>query len=180
VREYPNHVIIRPSWIYGRRDSVSLPRVIQALRDRRARIIGNGENLLNLVNATDVARGVLLAAESTAAAGRAYHLCSRGELSQREFFNLIADTLDMPRVRRRVPFRLAWRVASILELLFRVTGSKSPPPFTRRALLMLSRPTRFSIEKAKRELNWEPKVPIATGLDEALRWWKESSQVRAG
>ena len=27
VRQYPGYVIVRPSWIYGRRDLVSLPRV---------------------------------------------------------------------------------------------------------------------------------------------------------
>jgi nucleoside-diphosphate-sugar epimerase len=174
VRDYPDHVIIRPSWIYGRRDLVSLPRVIQALRDRRARIIGNGDNRLNLVNAIDVARGIILAAESPSAGGQAYHLCSRGEITQREFFDLISDHLDLPRVNRRVPFRLAWRAASILETVFRAIGRRTPPPFTRRALLMLSRPTRFSIDKADRELGWQPEVPIREGLSDALAWNQEA------
>jgi nucleoside-diphosphate-sugar epimerase len=170
VRKYPSNVIIRPSWIYGRRDMVSLPRVIQALRDRRARIIGSGENLLNLLSAVDVARGAILAAESPRAAGQVYHLCSPGEISQREFFEFLSDRLDLPRVDRRVPFRMAWRAASILELLYRVAGSRTPPPVTRRALLMLSRPTRFSIAKAERELGWLPALPIRTGLEDALAW----------
>jgi nucleoside-diphosphate-sugar epimerase len=174
VRNYPDHVIIRPSWIYGRRDLVSLPRVIQAIRDHRARIIGNGDNRLNLVNAVDVARGIVLAAECPAARGQAYHLCSRGEITQREFFDLIAERLNLPRVDRKVPFRLAWRAASVLETVFRAIGRRTPPPFTRRALLMLSRPTRFSIDKADRDLGWRPEVPIREGLADALAWNQES------
>jgi nucleoside-diphosphate-sugar epimerase len=174
VREYPDHVIIRPSWIYGRRDLVSLPRVIQAVRDRRARIIGSGDNRLNLINAVDVARGIVLAAETPAARGQAYHLCSRGEITQREFFDFVADRFNLPRVDRKVPFRIAWRAASILETLFRAIGRRTPPPFTRRALLMLSRPTRFSINKADRELGWRPEVPIREGLEDAFDWRKEA------
>jgi nucleoside-diphosphate-sugar epimerase len=170
VRQYPSFVILRPSWIYGRRDLVSLPRVVQALRDRRARIIGSGENLLNLVSAVDVARGAILAAESPRAAGQVYHLCSPGEISQREFFDILSEQLDLPRAGRSVPIRLAWRAASILEVLFRITGRKTAPPFTRRALLMLSRPTHFSIAKAKRELDWHPEVAIRHGLEDALQW----------
>jgi nucleoside-diphosphate-sugar epimerase len=170
VRGYSDHVILRPSWIYGRRDLVSMPRVIQALRDRRARVIGRGDNLLNLVSAVDVARGVVLAGQTPAARGQAYHLCSRGEISQREFFDLLSDQLKLPRAGRRVPFWLAWRAASFLEAVFRATRRRRPPPFTRRALLMLSRPTRFSIEKAQRELGWRPEVPVREGLQDALEW----------
>jgi len=170
VREYDDYVIIRPSWIYGRRDLVSLPRVIDALRRRRAKIIGSGDNLLNLVSVRDVARGIVLAGTLPAARRQAYHLCSRGEISQREFFDLLSKELDLPRAGRRVPFRVAWVVARTLEFFFRLIGSQSPPPVTRRALLMLSRPIRFSIAKAERELGWQPQIPVREGLRDAVHW----------
>ncbi|MEX2310584.1 MAG: NAD-dependent epimerase/dehydratase family protein [Pirellulales bacterium] len=175
VREYDDHVIMRPSWIYGRRDMVSIPRVLDALRRRRVKLIGSGDNLLNLVNARDVARGVVMAADSPQARGQAYHLCSRGEITQREFFEFLAEHCELPRPRRRVPVRIAWTAASVLESIFRIAGSKSPPPFTRRAILMLSRPIRFSIAKAERELGWRPEIPIYDGLKEALQWQLRAS-----
>ena len=178
VREYDDHVILRPSWIYGRRDMVSIPRVLDALRRRRVKLIGNGDNLLNLLNARDVARGIVLAAESPQARQQAYNLCSRGEMTQREFFEFLADQTGLPRPRRRVPFRVAWTAAGVLESLFRLVGSKSPPPFTRRAILMLSRPIRFSIAKAERELAWRPEIPIREGLKEALQWQLRESDRR--
>jgi nucleoside-diphosphate-sugar epimerase len=175
VREYDDHVILRPSWIFGRRDKVSIPRVLDALRRRRVKLIGGGENLLNLVNARDVARGAIMAADSPQARSQAYNLCSRGEITQRAFFEFLADHAGLARPRRRVPVRIAWAAASMLETLFRVAGSKSPPPVTRRAILMLSRPIRFSIAKAKRELGWQPEVPIHDGLKEALEWQRSSA-----
>ncbi|MCI0331655.1 MAG: NAD-dependent epimerase/dehydratase family protein [Planctomycetes bacterium] len=172
VRAYDDHVIVRPSWIYGRRDLVSIPRVIEALRTRKVKLIGSGDNMLNLVNARDVARGIVLAANSPQARGQAYHLCNRGEITQREFFALLSDRLGLPPVKRRVPFGLAWNAARLLEFVYRAVGAKSPPPVTRRALLLLSRPTRFSIEKAERELSWRPEVPVREGLDDVLDWLK--------
>jgi 2-alkyl-3-oxoalkanoate reductase len=170
VREHNDHVILRPSWIYGRRDLVSIPRVIEALRTRRAKLIGRGDNLMNLVSARDVAHGIILAANTPTARNQAYNLCSRGEITQREFFDFLADRLDMPRPRRRVPVRIAWRAAGVLEFLYRSAGSKMSPPFTRRAILMLSRPLRFSTAKAERELGWRQQVPIREGLEEAIQW----------
>ena len=174
VRDYPDHVIIRPSWIYGRRDLVSLPRVIQAMRDRRARIIGSGDNRLNLVNAVDVARGIVLAAECPAARGQAYHLCSRGEITQREFFDLISDRLNLPRVKSQgaVSACLARRQ------YFRDGVSRNWPPNAAALHTACTpdaqSPNRFSIDKADRELGWRPEVPIREGLADALAWNQES------
>jgi nucleoside-diphosphate-sugar epimerase len=175
VRSYDDHVILRPSWVYGRRDFVSLPRVIEALRTRKVKLIGSGENMLNLVNARDVARGIVLAATSPQARGQAYHLCNRGEITQREFFALVAEEMGLAPVKRRVPIGLAWNVARVLELAYRGVGTKSPPPVTRRALLLLSRPTRFSIDKAERELGWRPEIPVRDGLHEVLGWLRANA-----
>jgi nucleoside-diphosphate-sugar epimerase len=172
VRGYDDHVILRPSWIYGRRDLVSLPRVIEALRTRKVKLIGSGDNMLNLVNARDVARGIVLAANSPQAGRQAYHLCNRGEITQREFFALLSERLGLPPVKRRVPIKLAWTAARTLESVYRTVGTKSPPPVTRRALLLLSRPTRFSIAKAERDLDWRPEIPVRQGLEDALEWLK--------
>lgn len=179
VRSCDDYVILRPSWIYGRRDFVSLPRVIDALRTRKVKLIGSGENMLNLVNARDVARGIVLAAKSSEARGQAYHLCNRGEITQQAFFAFLAERLGLPPVTRRVPFKLAWNAARVLEFGYRTLGAKSPPPVTRRALLLLSRPTRFSIEKAERELGWRPEIPVREGLEDALEWLQSNAGTRA-
>ena len=55
--EYPSVTVVRPSWIYGPRDRVTLPRIIPALQQGRVPIIGSGNNLLNIIYVTDVADG---------------------------------------------------------------------------------------------------------------------------
>jgi nucleoside-diphosphate-sugar epimerase len=43
---------------------------------------------------------------------------------------------------------------------------------------MLSRPTRFSIEKAERDLGWRPEIPVREGLNAALEWHTLSGTLR--
>ncbi len=99
--------IVRPSWIYGPRDRTTLPRVFKALRAGRVAMIGRGDNLLNIIYAADVAEGAVLAADSPAAVGRAYNLSSDGELTQRQFLDVLTDAFG-----RRTRVSSACRSAS--------------------------------------------------------------------
>ena len=171
LKGYPNYVIVRPSWVYGPRDRVSIPRVVESLRAGRVRIIGSGENVLNMIYAADVARGIILAANSPSAGGKAYHLCSYGEITQRAFVNLFCERLNLPRVERQVPLKLAWKIAFLAELVFRLLRRPQPPPFTRRALYLIGRTTQYSIARAEKELGWRPQVPVREGLEHTLRWY---------
>ena len=174
VRQYPNHVILRPSWVYGPGDRNAIPRIVGALRQGRVRWIGNGKNLLNMVFVGDVARGALLAGTKDEALGKAYHLCSPGELNQREVLHLLCEMLDLPPVRRAVPLSLAWQAAFVLEAVYRLCRSKHPPPITRRAIYMVGRTTHFSIEAAKRDLGWEPEIGLQKGLAQTFDWYRQA------
>jgi len=176
IRKYPDHVIVRPSWVYGPRDRNSLPRVIKAIRSGRVRIVGSGDNLLNMVSADDVARGAVLAANCDAAQGNAYHLCSLGELTQRELVNFLCDQLQLPYVKRTVTVRRAWQAAFMVELLYRLAKRRQPPPITRRAIYMLGRTTRFSIEAAARDFGWQPLIPLCEGLAATVDWYLRREQ----
>ena len=43
---------------------------------------------------------------------------------------------------------------------------------------MLSRPTRFSIDKAERDLGWRPEIPVREGLEDALDWVQVAAKSR--
>src|SRR5439155_12623320 len=90
VRKFPGDwTIVRPSWIYGPRDRITIPRVVPALLDKKVPIIGTGTNLLNIIYGGDVARGCILAAEHPSAVGESYNLCSEGEITQRDLINAL-------------------------------------------------------------------------------------------
>jgi nucleoside-diphosphate-sugar epimerase len=175
VREYRGEAtVIRPSWIYGPRDRTTLPRLLAALAAGRVSLIGSGDNFLNLVYAGDVAEGAILAANHPGAVGRAYNLSSEGELTQRQFLDALTDQLGMPRIRRRIPFRLAFWAGWTAELIGHAIRLRRPPHITRYAVSLVGRPTQFSTARARTDLGWQPRVRAAEGLRRTLAWYRET------
>jgi nucleoside-diphosphate-sugar epimerase len=166
----PDATIVRPGWCYGPRDRNSLPRIIKALQAGRVWLIGDGQNLLNLLYAGDVATGAILAAGNPSARGQAYNLCSAGDLTQEGFLDAITDALGMPHVRRRLPYRLAYMLGLISELIGKAILLKRPPHITRYGVALVGRPTHFSTAKARTQLGWQPRVSAREGIQRTLEW----------
>jgi nucleoside-diphosphate-sugar epimerase len=171
VRRYPQTTIVRPSWLYGPRDRVTIPRVIPALLQKRAPIIGAGENYLNIIYAGDVAAGIILAANHPDAMGQAYNVCSEGEVKQKDLLNALTDALSLPRVTKHVPYWLAIRYAFVLEAIAKLLRRSKPPTITRRAIYLIGRSTQYSTEKARTQLGWKPQVNIVEGVRRTLEWF---------
>jgi nucleoside-diphosphate-sugar epimerase len=171
--------IVRPSWMYGPRDRNSLPRFFKALSAGRVAITGRGDNLLNVIYAGDVAEGAILAANNPAAVGKAYNLSSDGEATQQQFLNMLTDALGQPRISRHVSFRLAFAGAYLGEVIARIIRLHRSPHITRYAVALIGRSTRFSSERAKKELGWRPHTSIAEGLRRTLDEYYSREKAKA-
>lgn len=70
-----------------------------------------------------------------------------------------------------LPYAPLWMASTVCEALSRPLGIE-PPLFRRRAEWF--RQTRaFTIDKARRELGFEPGVPLAEGLERTAAWYTE-------
>ena len=163
--------IIRPSWLFGERDRITVRRVITAIRSGSMKIIGDGTNRLNAIYAGNVAQACLLAADKDIANGQAYNVSNNGVITQQELFDTYAKYLDCPPISRHVPFGLAYRAALMLEALWKLFRSKKPPLATRYAVWLMGRKVYFSIEKAQKELGWQPEVNYEDGIRRTVQWY---------
>jgi len=157
--------VIRPSWLYGPRDRATLPRIIDSIRTRKAKIVGDGKNRLNVVHAGNVAEAAILAAETDRAVGEAYNCCHDGLLTQQSYFDRIAAVIGEPPVTRRVPYRIAYSAAFLMECFGHVFQTKKPPLVTRYAVWLMGRRCFFECHKLKDQLGWGSTV----GYDEGVR-----------
>jgi nucleoside-diphosphate-sugar epimerase len=164
--------IVRPGVIYGPRDAASFARFATMIRDGRMVIFGSGRNHVPLVYAADVARGVLRAAESHGAEGRTYILVNDERVTQGDYLEAIARELDVPAPRRHVPYRVALTLGAGCELAARVTRRPDPPPLMRYGIQVLGGENRFSIERARREIGFEPHVTLADGVRRSVEWFR--------
>ena len=167
--------VVRPSWLYGPRDRASLPRLIRAIRTGKAKLIGPGDNRLNLTYAGNEAAGCILAATNPDALGESYDLAGDGEITQSEYLNKIAACIGAKPVTRKVPYRVARTAAFVMELFGHAVGKKKPPLVTRYAVWLIGRRCFFSSEKARTQLGWKPTVGYDEGIEVAVKWSLDNS-----
>jgi len=162
--------VVKPSWLYGPRDRASMPRLIRAIRAGKAKLIGDGDNRLNLTYAGNEAEGCILAATNEKAVGQTYNLSGDGVITQAEYFNRIAACVCAKPVTRRVPYRVAYGAAFVMEMLGHLLRRRTPPLVTRYSVWLMGRRCFFSSDKARRELGWKPTVGYDEGIRLSVDW----------
>jgi nucleoside-diphosphate-sugar epimerase len=169
ARQYgPDLTIVRPGWMFGPRDRQGLPRLVQALRGGWVSLLDSGDNPLNILYAADVADGAIRAANHPGARGQVYNLSGTGTVTQRQFLDALTAALDLPPVTRRVPYRLAYWGGFCGEVIARALRWQRAPFVSRYSVALIGRSARFSTEKARRHLGWQPQVPPLEGLRRTL------------
>lgn len=162
--------VVKPSWLYGPRDRASMPRLIRAIKSRKARLIGDGSNRLNLVYAGNEAEGCILAATKEQAAGESYNLSSDGSITQGQYMNKIAECVGAEPVTTKAPYGIVHSVAFVMELMGHMFNRKDPPLVTRYSVWLMGRRCFFSADKARRELGWKATVGYDEGIETSVRW----------
>jgi nucleoside-diphosphate-sugar epimerase len=170
---------VRPSAVYGPYDWRFVPRVVQGLRAGRIPMIEGGRHVAPIVYVRDVSRLVRACAQRPEAIGETFNCVSTEGISWRGFFTAIARLVDAPAPSRSVPYRLAFGAAAVLETLYRLVGSETPPLVTRFNATLLGTPLTYDMSKAERVLGFRPAVPVATGLPETIAWM-QAEQGRDG
>jgi nucleoside-diphosphate-sugar epimerase len=119
----------------------------------------------------DVVAGILLAAER-GRPGERYIVGGPQPVTKRELVFTIADALGVRRPSLAVP-RLAAEVAArLLEPLGRLC--RVEPILTRSRVMMMADNFGYSIEKARRELGYEPRTGLRDGIARTIHGYVES------
>jgi 2-alkyl-3-oxoalkanoate reductase len=168
--------VIRPAWIYGPRDRTTVARLVSMIQGGRAKILGRGDNRLNVVYAGNIAEAAILASSKPEANGEAFNISNDGEITQQQYFDLWARTLGAPLVKRHVPYNVAYNAGFLLECLGHLFQSKKPPFITRYAVWLMGRRSFFSAEKARRVLGWKSTVTYDVGVPMTAKWYSDSKK----
>ncbi len=175
-------VIVRPGWIYGPRDNASFGRFVALVESGKGFLIGSGKNIVPVVYVRDVAQGLIKAGEAgDEVIGRAYTLADDRRVTQAEYLNTIADKLHVPHLSRHYPYMALYSAGRVAELLWTALGRRkaAPPPVTTYGITLLGGDQQFSIDRARRELGYEPAYDIQRGLEEGVRWYLEAKGGKA-
>lgn len=161
-------VALRPHLIFGPGDLNLVPRVIEAQKKGRLKIIGDGENLVDVTYVENAARAHVSALEQLAPnhpiAGKAYFL-GQGPIKLWDFTNRLLELSGLPPVTKKMTVKKAYRIGFIIECVlsfFRIY--KIHPPMTRFVALQLGKSHYFSHHNLERDLGFLPQISIEEGL----------------
>jgi nucleoside-diphosphate-sugar epimerase len=148
----------------------------RAIASGRFMLIGNGENFIHPVYIGDLVEGMMLAFESSQAAGKTYILGGDRYLALREWIHLISAEAGVEVKFWRFPYYPARMAAYLCERVFRLTGAQ--PPIYRRWADFFMKSRAYSIALAQKELGYAPKVGLEEGARRTLRWYLERGLIR--
>lgn len=171
-------VIVRPGTFFGPGDRLHFDRMADRLRAGRGVIVGSGENALPFVYVTDVVQGLLLALDHEHALGQAYNITNDLPMTQREMLEAIAREIGASPPRRRVSYRALYAAGYLAERVAVFSHAQRQPVVTRLGVKLFGTDNRHAIDKARRELGYQPEVPLQEGVRLAGSAYRSSGQRR--
>ena len=155
--------IVRPRAIVSPYDTVLLPRLLRAMRKPRVPLPGGGRALFELIDARDVGRALIAAAD---AAPATVNISSGEPRTVRAMMERIGQSIGLTPRFVSVPRRVALASAGLLEVAGRATGRE--PIVTRYGIKVLGWSQTFDLSHARAALGWEPEISPEEAIDHAL------------
>ena len=167
--------IVRPPVVYGEWDRGTL-KIFQLARRGVVPVFGDGSQELSVIHAEDLARSLIVAATSPAAAGRIYFAAHPTTTSSRELVLAAGRALGggggrTPRIVPVPPLvarGVLWAVGTLAHIAGRATllsadkgNEYLAPAWTCRS------------DALTRDTGWRAEIDLETGLRRAANWYRE-------
>jgi nucleoside-diphosphate-sugar epimerase len=169
-------VVVRPGDVYGPGSIPWLVRPLELAGTRGLAVPGAGDGIMLPVYIDDLVAALLAAAER-GEPGQAYAAWSGTPVSFHDYFSRIAEIAGGP-PPRRLPRPLLELAGAALERWAKARGER--PALTQRSATFVDRRGSVSIERARTELGWEPRVGLDEGLRRCAEWARERGLAPAG
>ncbi len=170
VRDSVPVTIIRPPAVYGPRDK-DVFEFFRTMSRGLQPMVGLHEKFVSLIHVRDLVRGIMMAAESEAAAGGIYFISSSEISGWREVGDITRQILNRKSVRIRIPEFGVYIVAAIAEFF---------SLFSRRAALINIEKARDMVQdywtcdssRAKRDFGFEQEISLEEGIRDTVQWYR--------
>jgi sterol-4alpha-carboxylate 3-dehydrogenase (decarboxylating) len=170
---------LRPHVIFGPGDRRFMPALLSKAKSGSLRFqIGRGTWLSDYTYISNLVDAVLLAEEVLArggvdsvAAGEAYFITNGEPMPFWDFVRKVAARLGFPPIQYRIPKWVAWTIAAVYEGIDTLKGGtlSTEDGMTRFAIRYMCTHHYFSIDKARRDLGYDPSVSVAEGIELTCR-----------
>ncbi len=166
--------VVRPTNIYGPRSTTFVQEIVDLLKSGSMVHIGKGRKPAGLAYVTNVVDVILRAAESESSVGQAYNASDGSEVTWRQYVDRLAEIVGVSSPRVVIPYRMAYLAGWAMEKTYGALRIETRPLLTRMAVELFGTHQGFSINKACRELGFEPKVGFDEGMRRVEIWLRQT------
>lgn len=157
-------IAIRPPMIWGK-GMPMLDHMAETVRKGQWQWVGGGSQAMSTCHVDNLVAALLMAADG-GQGGQAYFVADAEVGTLKSIMTDLLATKGAKAGDKSVSFSMAWRLAGIMTLVWRLFRLKGEPPITRQLLQLIGKPFTIRTDKAQRELGYHPVVSWNTGLDE--------------
>lgn len=166
-------VIIRPCWFYGPGQPDRQTKLMKSIKNGKAPLFGDGKNIRSMTYIDNLAEALILAEKTKVATGETYWIADEKPYTTIEIYENIADLLGVKLKTMNIPgffcglFKTADSVlqkAGIYQKEIHVAGE-------------MNKDIACSIEKAKKDLGYAPKISLKEGMKRSIDWAKEKGML---
>lgn len=168
-------VILRPTAIYGPGDPGRYLLIYRWAKRGVFFMFGSGEVFYHPVYVDNLSDAFVLAMEKDKAVGRTYLIADQEYVSLNQLVRMVGEAIGKNVRIVRFPYTPFLWASVACENICRPLGI-TPPLFRRRAEWYWEN-RGFSVERARKELGYQPRVGLAEGLAETGRWYQEHGYI---
>lgn len=163
--------LIYPGWVYGPGDRQFFPAIIDMIKDRHVFTWERRNPYeINLTYIDDLVEAILKALNLPAGhCGEYLIMDTHTFMPPARLFQTIADFFQQPIRVHHVPYAVMMLIAWCSQWLAQRKIIKKHLLSTT-DVKAFGNEFHFSIERAARELNWKPRMPVEKGLEHSLQW----------
>jgi nucleoside-diphosphate-sugar epimerase len=163
--------VLRPAAIYGPGDPARFLMIFRRLARGRFPMLGNGRTLYHPLFVENLVDAFLLAQQNGRGDGESYLIADEEYLSIEELVRRIGRVMGVDVKFAHYPMWPVVAAGHAIEAACKPFGL-SPPLFPRR-IDWYRQNRAFSIDKAKLELGYQPRISLDEGLREAYAWYRK-------
>ena len=169
-------VTLRPTAIYGPGDPERFFMLFKMVSRGRFFMFGDGNVHYHPVYIENLVDAFELAAASERGNGEVYLIADEKYYTLNELVFAIAESLRIKLKMIHVRFWPLWTTALACEMAYKPFNID--PPLFRRRVDWFRQNRAFSIERAKKDFAYQPKVGLKEGLARTAQWYREQGYLQ--
>ena len=158
-------IIVRPRFVWGKDDTTALPQLVEAAKSGKLAWIGGGDYLTSTTHVSNLIHGLMLALEK-GENKNIYFLSDGAPVEFRQFITRLLATNDVEPPTKQVPRFIVKTVVRLGDWFAQKTNNKIHGPMSWQEYSTLGVEVTLNIDKARKELGYEPIVSRQDGIKE--------------